>query len=214
MKNKSIVIISLIALTALFVGVLSFYKSSEQDKLTKLAKEGEPFVRAHSPSFGDNKKNVTVVEFIDPECEACGYFHPIVKQMYRDNYEDIKLVYRYLDNHGNSKFVVKLLESARKQDKYKESLDVVFKTQNKWALHNYEKPQLLWQFLSEIEGMDFERLKKDFQEINVDSMLAQDRADATKLGVRGTPTIFVNGKKLERLSGQSLNDLIESEIYK
>lgn len=214
MKNKSIVVISIFAVVALFFGAWSFYNDNESEKLKKFSSSGEPFIRAHSPSFGDNKKGVVVVEFLDPECEACAYFYPMIKQVYKDNYEDIKLVYRYLDNHKNSKFAVKLLESARKQDKYKESLDVIFKTQNKWALHNAEKPQLLWQYLSEIEGMNMVRLKKDFQEINVDAMLSQDRADATKLGVRGTPTIFVNGKKLNRLSGQSLNDLVDSEIYK
>ena len=214
MKNKNIVVISIFAVVALFFGAWSFYNDNESEKLKKFSSSGEPFIRAHSPSFGDNKKGIVVVEFLDPECEACAYFYPMIKQVYKDNYEDIKLVYRYLDNHKNSKFAVKLLESARKQDKYKESLDVIFKTQNKWALHNAEKPQLLWQYLSEIEGMDMVRLKKDFQEINVDTMLSQDRADATKLGVRGTPTIFVNGKKLNRLSGQSLNDLVDSEIYK
>ena len=214
MKNKSIVVISIFAVVALFFGAWSFYNDNESEKLKKFSSSGEPFIRAHSPSFGDNKKGIVVVEFLDPECEACAYFYPMIKQVYKDKYEDIKLVYRYLDNHKNSKFAVKLLESARKQDKYKESLDVIFKTQNKWALHNAEKPQLLWQYLSEIEGMDMVRLKKDFQEINVDAMLSQDRADATKLGVRGTPTIFVNGKKLNRLSGQSLNDLVDSEIYK
>jgi len=214
MKNKSIVVISIFAIVALFFGAWSFYNDNESSKLKKFSSNGEPFIRAHSPSFGDNKKGVVVVEFLDPECEACAYFYPMIKQVYKDNYEDIKLVYRYLDNHKNSKFAVKLLESARKQDKYKESLDVIFKTQNKWALHNAEKPQLLWQYLSGIEGIDMVRLKKDFQEINVDTMLSQDRADAAKLGVRGTPTIFVNGKKLNRLSGQSLNDLVDSEIYK
>ncbi len=214
MKNKSIVVISIFAVVALFFGAWSFYNDNESEKLKKFSSSGEPFIRAHSPSFGDNKKGVVVVEFLDPECEACAYFYPFIKQVFKDHYEDIKLVYRYLDNHKNSKYVVKILESARKQDKYKESLEVIFKNQNKWALHNNEKPQLLWQYLSEIEGMNIEKLKKDSQKINVDLMLSQDRLDAAKLGVQGTPTIFVNGKKLKRLSEQSLYDLVVSEIYK
>lgn len=215
MKNKSIVLISLGVIISLFVAILFMYKGNKQEELTKLSQEGgAPFTREYSISFGDNKKSVTVVEFMDPECESCAYFNPIIKQMYKNHYEDIKLVYRYLDNHGNSKFAVKLLESARKQNKYNEVLDVIFNTQSKWAMHGNEKPELLWQFLSEIEGLDFERLKKDFEELNIDKMLEQDRADANTLGVRGTPTIFVNGKKLQTLSSQALMDLVESEIYK
>lgn len=215
MKNKSIVLISLGAIVALFVAVLFMYKGTKQNELVKLSQDGgAPFVREHSVSFGDNKKSVTVVEFMDPQCEACGYFHPIIKSMYKENYEDIKLVYRYLDNHNNSKLAVKFLETARKQDKYNEVLDVIFKTQNKWAIHGNEKPQLLWQFISELEGLDFEKFKKDFENLNIDEMLEQDRADARTLSVRGTPTIFVNGKKLQTLSAKSLMDLVESEIYK
>lgn len=214
MKNKSIVVISLLVLVGLFIGALSFYKSNESSKLEKFASSGEPFVRPHSPTFGDNKKNVTVVEFLDPECEACGYFHGPVKAMFKEYYQDIKLVVRYLDNHKNSRFAIKLLETGKLQGKYKEVLDVIFTTQGKWAQHNNEKPQLLWQFLSEIEGLDFEKFKNDFKNIDVDEALSLDRKDAKTLGVRGTPTFFVNGKKLERLSQQALFDLVESEIYK
>ena len=45
-------------------------------------------------------------------------------------------------------------------------------------------------------------------------MLNLDRKDASTLGVRGTPSFFVNGKKLRELSHKALLDLVESEIYK
>lgn len=214
MKNKSIVIVSILALAALFIGAVSFYKSNESASLNNLSKDGAPFVRAHAATFGDNKKNITVVEFIDPECEACAYFSPVVDALYKDYYEDIRIVVRYLDNHKNSKYAVKILESARLQNKYKEVLDVIFKTQGKWAKHGNEKPQLLWEDLKSVEGLDVAKLRKDFDTIDVNEMLKLDREDAQTLKVRGTPSFFVNGKKLEKLSGQGLFDLVEAELYK
>lgn len=214
MKNKNIVIVSIVVLAAIFIGAASFYKSNETSALQNMSQSEAPFVRPHSMILGENKKNITVVEFLDPECEACGYFHGAVKAMYKDYYEDIRLVVRYLDNHKNSKYAVKILESARKQNKYSEVLDVVFSTQGIWAQHNNERPELLWQHLPRVDGLDMKKLREDFDTINVDDMLAKDREDARTLKVRGTPSFFVNGKKLEKLSGQGLMDLVEGEIYK
>ena len=214
MKNKSVVLISIAVLIALFIGGISFYNNSQDTQRQSLSQGEAPFVRDHSIAFGDNKKNITVVEFLDPECEACAYFSGAVNAMFKENYEDIRLVIRYLDNHKNSKFAIKILESARKQNMYKEVLDVVFSSQGVWAKHNNEAPELLWKELAIVDGLDIQKLKKDFENIDIDEMLSLDRKDATTLQVRGTPTFFVNGIKLKRLSQQSLMDLVESEIYK
>jgi len=176
MKNKKIVLISLVILVLGFVLGMYMYKNNETKKVTNVVtnEEGAPFVRNHSPKFGDNKKGVVVVEFLDPECESCAIFHPIMKKMYKDNYEDISLVIRYLPNHRNSAFVVKLLESARLQNKYNEALDVVFNTQNQWALHSAPKPQLLWTLLEQVEGLDMEKVKKDIDNPLFDKILSID----------------------------------------
>ena len=47
-----------------------------------------------------------------------------------------------------------------------------------------------------------------------DEIINTDTSDARKLGVRGTPTIFVNGVELKTLSTKALFDLVEAEIYK
>ncbi|APW65446.1 MULTISPECIES: DsbA family protein [Arcobacteraceae] len=216
MKNKKIVVISLLVLVIAFIAGTYLYKSNETKKVQNVttSEDGAPYIRAHSPKFGDNKKNVVVVEFLDPECEACAAFHPIMKRMYKENYEDISLVIRYLPNHRNSRFVVKLLEASRLQNKYNEALDVVFSTQDKWANHNNPQPGLLWTYIAKIEGIDIKKVEEDVKNSNFDEMMDIDSNDGRTLGVRGTPTIFVNGKKLAVLSYSTLIELVESEIYK
>ena len=215
MKNKKVVLLSIVLLILGFIAVSMFYQKSEDKKTQKMASDssGAPFEREHSPKFGENDNNVVIVEFLDPECEACGAFHPIIKKVFNEYEKETKLVIRYLDNHTNSKFVVRILEASRKQGKFKKTLDVVFKYQPKWADHYNPKPQLLWDFLPEA-GLDMIKLKNDFENNSIDEILNLDRMDATKLRVRGTPTFYVNGKKLPTLSYKSLLDLVESEIYK
>ncbi len=215
MKNKKIVLSSILVLVLGFIAAVIFYQNNEAQKMEQMAKKnsGAPFVRSHSPKFGKNENKVIIVEFLDPECEACRAFHPAVKKIFKEYEDETQLVIRYLANHKNSKFAVRLLEAAGKQGKYNETLDVMFKYHPQWASHNNPKPQRLWDLLVEA-NLDMSKLRADFDSNYVDGILNLDRTDAQKLGVRGTPTFFVNGIQLKKLSYQSLLDLVESEIYK
>jgi protein-disulfide isomerase len=214
-KNKKIVLATLVLLIVGFIIAIGAYQNNEDSKNDELSSsnKGVPFVRDHSPTFGQNKNKVIITEFLDPECESCSAFHPIIKEVFSDYEVETKLVIRYLDNHDNSKFAIRLLEAARIQGKYNEALNIIFKYQPKWANHNNPKPELLWTLLPEA-GLDMVKLKSDFETNNIDKMLNFDRMDASTLGVRGTPTFFINGKKLRELSHKALQDLVESEIYK
>lgn len=215
MQNKKLVLGSLLALIILFMGSAFFYKSSETKKEeVAVSSRADSLIAEHSIKLGENKKNISIVEFLDPECESCALFHPIIRKLYKEYHEDIQIVTRYLANHKNSKFAIKILEASREQGKYEEVLDVMFEKQHLWAMHNNEKPELLWDFLDVIPQLDIEKLKKDSSNPNIDKLIDIDKSDATNLGVKGTPTIFVNSKRLTVLSQKDLFDLVESEIYK
>ena len=215
MQNKKLVFGSLVVLILLFVGLGYFYKNNETQKEELVTlKNSELLVREHSIKFGDNKKNISVVEFLDPECESCALFHPIMRKLYKEYHEDIQLVVKYIPNHQNSKFAIKILEASRVQNKYEEVLSVIFEKQPIWAEHNNEKPELLWEFLAQIPQLDINKLKEDSNNPEIDKLIDTDKQDADKLNVRGTPVVFVNEKKLGVLSPKDLFDLVESEIYK
>ena len=215
MQNKNLVIITTFILVILFIGLAYFYKNSQSNNETlNIPNNGASLEKGHSISFGENKKNIVVVEFLDPECESCAIFHPIVKKLFKEYYSDIKLVVRYLANHKNSKFAIKILEASREQNKYNEVLAVIFEKQSLWAQHNNEKPELLWTFLAQIEDLNIDKLKEDMNNPKIDQIIDMDAKDAKAYNVRGTPTIFVNEKKLDTLSQKELFDLVENEIYK
>ena len=215
MQNKKLVLGSLLTLIILFMGSAFFYKSSETKKEeVAVSSRADSLIAEHSIKLGENKKNISIVEFLDPECESCALFHPIIRKLYKEYHEDIQIVTRYLANHKNSKFAIKILEASREQGKYEEVLDVMFEKQHLWAMHNNEKPELLWDFLAVIPQLDIEKLKKDSSNPNIDKLIDIDKSDATNLAVKGTPTIFVNSKRLTVLSQKDLFDLVESEIYK
>lgn len=210
MQNKNIVIVSLFIVVALFGCLIYFYKSTQKEVVALPLDMAPSLVRDYSVSFGENRKNIIVVEFLDPECESCALFHPMVKKVFKEYHTDIKLVIKYLPNHKNSKFVAKILEASRGQHKYNEVLNVVFEKQSSWS----QKPELIWTFLAQIEGLDVDKLKDEMNNPKIDEIIDTDTKDARSMNIRGTPVVFVNDKRLEVLSQKDLFDLVENEIFK
>ncbi len=94
--------------------------------IAPLSADGDRLVRPHSPVIGPVDAPVTLVEFFDPSCEACRAFHPILGQILSRYPEELRLVLRYTPLHEGSDEVVRILEAARRQDRFEEVLDRVF----------------------------------------------------------------------------------------
>jgi protein-disulfide isomerase len=148
---------------------------------------------------------------MDPACETCAAFFPFVKQIMNANPGKIKLVLRYAPFHDGADYFVKILEAAKKQGKYWETLDIMYKSQPYWASHNNPQPQKIWQFLPKA-GLNLEQIKKDMTDPAIVKLIEQDLADAKTLNVQKTPGFIVNGKPLQTFGYQQLQELIQSEI--
>jgi protein-disulfide isomerase len=214
MRKKFIVLISSVFLILLFVLGVNIYKSQQAKKYGFIAQENaSTFVREHSQTLGSDDAKVYLVEFSDPACETCSKFHPFVKKLMKDNPDKIKLVVRYAPFHDGSDYMVKILEAARKQGKYWETLEVMFKTQLYWASHHNPQPQLIWKYLQRA-GLDLEKIRSDMNDPQIAKIIQQDLADAKTLNVKKTPGFFVNGKPLPSFGYKQLQELVESEINK
>ena len=212
MRKQKIVLISIVVLILLFVLGAYIYKSQQAKKYGFMARENaSTFVREHSQTLGSDDAKVYLVEFSDPACETCSAFHPFVKKLMAVNPGKIKLVVRYAPFHDGSDYFVKILEAARKQGKYWETLEVMYKTQRYWASHHNPQPQLIWKFLPSA-GLDLEKIRNDMNDPDIAKLIEQDLADAKTLNVRKTPGFFVNGKSLPSFGYNQLQELVEAEI--
>ena len=201
-----------VLLVSAFIGGSFYYKGQQAEKYGFLAqKNAELFVRDHSPTLGSDDAKVFIVEFMDPACETCAAFAPFIKQAMAANPGKIKLVLRYAPFHDGADNFVKILEAARMQGKYWETLDVMFKTQNIWASHHNYQPQRLWEVLPRA-GVDVEQIRKDMNDPAIAKIIEQDMADVKTLNVQKTPGYFVNGKPLQTFGYKQLQQLIQSEL--
>jgi protein-disulfide isomerase len=203
---------SCIAVVVGFVLAASWFKNRRAEQLGFMAQENaSTFVRPHSPTYGPEDARVVLVEFTDPACETCAAFSPIVKQFIDAHPGKIRFVLRYAPFHQGADFAMRVLEAARVQGRFWETLDLLYQSQSMWTRHHQVIPERVWQIVP-MAGLDPERLRTDMADPRIETILQQDLADAGVLGVRKTPGFFVNGKPLEPFGDRQLKALIDAEV--
>jgi len=212
MKQKTIFIVAAILMVLGFVLSVVLYTSQKEDAANQLAETNSAaLIRMHSPTVGKSDAPVTIVEFLDPACETCRKFYPLVKQIMADNPDKIRIVLRYAPFHDGSDKVVAMLEGARHQGKFWEALEILLSFQSGWTKHHAANPEAAWQVLRRI-GLNMEQMNKDMNSAETASVIAQDLADAKTLNVTMTPEFFVNGKPLPSFGFDQLKALIDEAL--
>ena len=167
--------------------------------------------RDHAPILGPTDAKVTITEFFDPSSETCRTFYSIVKQILRMNEGRVRVVLRYAAPNQGSEQAVRILEAARLQDKFIPVVEVLLARQANWAMHDGPDIDMAWAIAGEA-GLDVATAKLDAESKTVTALLAQDAADVAAIGLKRTPTFFVNGKLLTDLGSQQLYDLVADAL--
>ncbi len=212
MKTKIFAVVAvIISLIGGYILATKTYKTAEQNSLAEI--DQTIFLRDYAPRMGATNPKVYLVEFFDPECESCRAFYPHVKEILKEYEGQIQLVLRYAPFHPNAMMVARILEAARKQNRYFEALEILYQHQPEWGDHHHPRPELVWTYLAQID-VDVEKIKKDMNDPAIISRIEQDVKDLETLKIRGTPTFFVNGRPLSTFGLGPLKDLIKEEINK
>jgi len=212
MKTHIIFGLTVLVLIIAFIFGSSYYKGKQAEKIGFMAQENASiFIRDHSQMFGSDDAKVYLIEFMDPACETCAAFSPFIKQIMDANPGKIKHVIRYAPFHHGADNFVKILEAAKKQGKYWETLDIMYKSQRYWASHSNPQPQKIWQFIPQA-GVNVEQIRRDMNDPAIAKLIDQDLADAKTLNVRKTPGFFVNGKPLQTFGSRQLLQLVQDEL--
>ncbi len=212
MKTQHMVIGALALLLVGFAAATYVYQGQRADEISAKAQAPDsPLERSYSVSTGPADAKVVLVEFFDPACETCRIFSGHVKSLLASHPGKVRLVLRYAPFHQGADTMVLILEAARKQGKFWETLDMMYETQPKWASHHHPRPDLIWQFLPST-GVNVDLIRLDLKNPELHAVLNQDMADARTLGVQRTPQFFVNGKPLMNFGYRQLKALLDSEV--
>lgn len=212
MKQKTLFATALAVLLLAFAGAALFYSAQQEKAANERATANRAaLLRMHAPTLGPASAPVVIVEFLDPACETCAAFYPLVKEMMAANPERIRLVLRYAPFHNGSDKVVAVLEAARRQGKFWPALEALLATQSDWSPQHTPQVARVWPHLQGL-GLDLERMAFDITAPEIAQVIAQDLADAQTLGVNKTPEFFVNGQPLPRFGYEPLKQLVDAAL--
>jgi len=213
--NKTGLVVA--AVGVLVVTVVAATLLYESDEAPAVPDEGGARAAAlaseHSPTLGKANAKVHIVEFLDPACETCALFFPMVKQWMAEVPDQIKLSVRHVAFHSGAEYAVKVLEASRKQGKYWETLEALLASQRQWTQHHTVLPEKIGPAIASV-GLDMERLEADMNSMEVMVRMEQDKKDAILLKVSKTPDYYVNGRPLPSFGREQLANLVREELEK
>lgn len=158
------------------------------------AAEAQP-VRADSHRLTEPKKSeLTVVEFLDFECEGCGAMYPVVEKL-REEYGDrVTFVARYfpMPGHRNGELAARTAEAAARQGKFEEMYTKLFTTQKEWGESQDWKEDVFRGYAEQL-GLDLNKFDAALADPATAGRVRADQRDGLGLGARGTPTFVVDG---------------------
>jgi protein-disulfide isomerase len=147
-----------------------------------------------SPVLGKKDAPITITAFFDLQCPFCARFYPPVKDVVNAYPDKVKLVVKNfpLSFHPNALGAAKLALTAQSYGKYYEMMELLL--QNGGSTTD-DKVKEYAQKL----GLDYNKLMDDFK--NKDAQwqkrIDEDKVLAAQVGVGGTPTFYINGRRTQ-----------------
>jgi len=147
------------------------------------------YPRPHNASLGPKAAKVTIVEVSDFQCPYCRRGAGTVKQILKAFPRDVRVVFMHnpLPNHPDARLAAVAAQAAHKQGKFWQYHDILFQNPSK-----LKKPQLI-AYAGQI-GLDVAKFTKEIDDRRLQIQVTQDMQQLRRLGARGTPAFFINGR--------------------
>ncbi|GAA1873835.1 DsbA family protein [Myceligenerans crystallogenes] len=201
-----VLLVGVLGLFALLV-VLALTSSEPQSADAEVVRED-----SHILNQASDEKAV-LVEFLDFECEVCRAYYPTVEQLRQEHKDNLTLVMRYfpIPGHPNSTNAAVAVEAAAAQGQLEPMYQRMYETQAEWGESQDSKAQVFRRFAKELE-LDMEAFDKTVADPATTARVQSDFDEGRTLGVNGTPTFFLDGKKLGIETPDELVQAVEAAL--
>jgi len=193
MGRRILLWVSVVVGIAAFVGLMGYLISNQSTGGTA----NGPVADVTSADWieGGKDAKVTLIEYGDFQCPACGSYYPMVKNLNKDFGDKLRIVFRNFpltQIHSNAQIASQAAEAAGLQNKFWEMHDMLFENQKEWS--NLSNPKSTFRSYAEKIGMDAGKFETDIGAAAVKSLVDEDVKSGNAAKVSSTPSFFLNGK--------------------
>jgi protein-disulfide isomerase/uncharacterized membrane protein/rhodanese-related sulfurtransferase len=202
-----------IAAFGLILGVPAFWLLAKHEEPPSLQPVRAQALESHltrpdTHFYGIPNAQVTIVEFGDFECPMCGQEESAAREIREKLGDKVRFAFRQNPLtviHAQAEKAAEASECAAEQGKFWEAVDKFYAGQSDLSVSSLER------YASEL-GLNMAAFNQCLASGAMVERVERDKADGEALGVRGTPTFFVNGKRIEGLlSFQQVAQLVGAE---
>lgn len=156
---------------------------------------------------------VTLVAFLDFECEACSAVYPATERLRADYQGRITYVVRFfpMSSHRNAELAARSAQAAANQGGFEPMYRMLFDHQSEWAERQESQRDLFVRYAA-VVGLDLGPFTADLDAPATAARAAADQADGLTAGVEGAPTFFLDGRRLLPQSEVDLRATLDAAV--
>ena len=145
---------------------------------------------------GGATAKVTIEEFSDFQCPACGGLEPGLRRVLNDYGDRVHFIFRHfpLQMHKYAFIAARAAEAAGQQGKFWQMHDMIYDNQKEWS--EAMEPRVQFDAYATRLGLDVERFRADMSRQDLADRISADLLRGNSLGVKGTPTLYLNGREM------------------
>ncbi len=147
----------------------------------------------HDHRTGKASATITLIEYGDYQCPHCGFAHPLLKKLIKQFSSELLFIFRNFpltESHPAAMIAAQAAEAAGMQNKFWEMHDLIFEHQDELDENNLV-------YFAEALDLNIDQFLRDSKSQAVLSKIESDFESGVRSGVNGTPTFFLNEKRLD-----------------
>lgn len=180
----------------------------DNHQLLQLALEPRAAISVdNAPIHGEQTAPVTIAIFDDFECPYCSRSVDLLNGLLDEYRGKVRVAFKNfpLKMHEFSRQAALAGLAAQRQGKFWLLHDLLFAN-----YHNLNQKKI--DELAQQAGLDMERYKMDLLDPELEKLIEADIAEGKAIGVRGTPTLFVNGRRVQKRTDAAISQMIDEEL--
>ncbi len=163
-----------------------------------------PAVTAADHVLGSETAKVTLIEYGDFQCPACGAYAPLVERLAKEEATStLRIVFRHypLPQHKNALIAAQAAEAASNQGKFWDMYRLLYANQSTWENDATEAAQAEFKGYATQLGLDVQKFVTDIAAPETAARIQSNLTEAQSLSLDYTPTFIVNGKVITNPQG-------------